>query len=308
MVLIPLVLLAGVAAVVVHRPARQPREPSAQREAGCRAAAAPGLVGHAGATGSPAGGSCSAAAQSELPVARAAVPHPISPAYRWAVVIGIQDYAGDTHPTFGGRGDVDAVTRALLLSGWRSDHIRTLVDGQAGRQAITAAMAWLAARSGPETFSLFHFSGHVCIVSRGPCAAGHTYLWSQDNQFLSESTVGAVLGRVQGRAWFDFAGCEAGALDAGLSSPRRLVTGSSQASETAYEEPPWRESVWAGLVWDRAFLHGEAGTSAAKATIGQMVAYGRTRAPQLTAGQSAGTQHPYVAGGDPTEALYAPHT
>jgi hypothetical protein len=237
---------------------------------------------------------------------RPVAPPTIGPADRWAVLVGIQDYAGDTHPTYGGRGDVSAIRTALLRSGWRSDHILTLVDGQASGQAIINAMAWLADRSGPRTFSLFHFSGHVCIASRGPCASGHTYLWSEDNRFIAESTVGAVLGRVQGRAWFDFAGCESGAFDAGLSSAKRLVSGSSQPSETSYEEPSWNESVWTGLVWDRAFLQGDAGAAPGKATIGQMVAYGKTEAPQVTAKQAAGPQHPYVAGGDPTQSIFAP--
>jgi hypothetical protein len=237
---------------------------------------------------------------------RPVVPPTIGPDSRWAVLIGIQDYAGNTHPTYGGRGDVSAIRTALLRSGWRSDHIRTLVDSQATGQAVINAMSWLAARSGPETFSLFHFSGHVCIASRGPCASGHTYLWGYDNRFVAESTVGSVLSKVRGRAWFDFAGCESGAFDAGLSSSKRLVTGSSQASETSYEEPDWRESVWTGLVWDQAFLQGNAGPRPGKATIGQMVAYGRSQAPRVTSQQAAGAQHPYVAGGDPTQSLFAP--
>jgi hypothetical protein len=230
----------------------------------------------------------------------------IAPAQRWAVLIGVQDYAGTTHSTYGGRGDVKAIRAALLRSGWRSDHIVTLLDSQATGQAVINAMAWLADRSGPGTFALFHFSGHVCISSRGGCPPGHTYLWGYDNRFIPESTVGAVLGAVQGRAWFDFAGCEAGAFDVGLHSAKRLVTGASQASETAYEQPDWNESVWTGLVWDQAFLQGQAGAKPGTATIGQMVAYGKTQAPRVTANQAAGPQHPYVAGGDPTQSLYAP--
>jgi hypothetical protein len=233
-------------------------------------------------------------------------PPTIAPADRWAVLVGIQDYAGNTHSTFGAHGDVSAIRTALLRSGWRSDHILTLVDRQATGQTVINAMSWLADRSGPGTFSLFHFSGHVCIASRGPCASGHTYLWGYDNRFVSESTVGAVLGRVQGRAWFDFAGCESGAFDPGLHSAKRLVTGSSQAHETSYEQPDWNESVWGGLVWDQGFLQGHAGAKPNRATIGQMVAFGRTRAPQVTAKQAAGPQHPYVAGGDPSQTLYAP--
>jgi hypothetical protein len=236
------------------------------------------------------------------------LPQPVTiPAtQRWAVLIGIQDYAGTTHSTYGARGDVTAIRTALLRSGWRTDHILTLTDGQASGQAVINAMAWLADHSRPDTFTLFHFSGQVCISSRGGCPPGHTYLWGYDNKFIPESTVGAVLSAVQGRAWFDFAGCESGAFDVGLHSAKRLVTGSSQASETSYEQPNWNESVWGGLVWDQAFLQGKAGAKPNKATIGQMVAYGKAQAPRVTANQAAGAQHPYVAGGDPKQSLYAP--
>lgn len=237
---------------------------------------------------------------------RPVVPPTIGPADRWAVLIGIQDYAGNTHSTYGARGDVSAARTALLRSGWRSDHIVTLIDGQASAQGVLNAMSWLADRSGPRTFSLFHFSGHVCIASRGPCPSGHTWLWSYDNRFISEATVGSVLGRVQGRAWFDFAGCESGAFDAGLHSAKRLFTGSSQPSETSYEQPDWNESVWGGLVWDQAFLKGGAGAAPNRATIGQMTAYGKAQAPRVTANQPAGPQHPVVVGGDPNQTLYAP--
>ncbi len=256
-----------------------------------------------GSVSAPTSGSIAFAFVRPLPPPK---PATIGPDQRWAVLVGVQDYAGNTHSTYGARGDVSAIRTALLRSGWRSDHIVTMLDGQASGQAIINAMSWLADRSGPKTFSLFHFSGHVCIASRGPCPSGHTYLWSYDNRFVPESTVGAVLGRVQGRAWFDFAGCESGAFDAGLHSAKRLVTGSSQASETSYEQPEWNQSVWGGLVWDRAFLQGQAGAAPNRATIGQMVAFGKAQAPRVTANQAAGPQHPYVAGGDPSQTLYAP--
>jgi hypothetical protein len=237
---------------------------------------------------------------------RPLAPPGITPENRWALLIGVQDYAGNVHSTYGARGDVSAARTALLKSGWRSDHIKVLLDGQATASAIIDAMAWLAARSGPSTFTLFHYSGHICIASRGPCPSGHTWLWGFDNRFIPETTVGSVLGRVQGRAWFDFAGCEAGAFNVGLSSPKRLFSASSQANETSYEQPAWKQSVWGGLVWDQAFLQGKAGAKPGRATIGQMVAYGKANAPRVTAKQSAGAQHPVVAGGDPSQSLYAP--
>jgi hypothetical protein len=231
----------------------------------------------------------------------------IPPDRRWAVIIGISQYAGNTHPTYGGTGDAEAVRTALLKSGWRSDHLLILLDAAASGSAIMSAMSWLASHSSPTSYSLFHYSGHVCIASRGPCAAGHTYLWSQDNRFIPESTVASVLGSVQGPAWFDFAGCESGAFNYGLSTAHRMVTAASQANETAYENPEWHESIWTGLVFDRGYLHGQAGAAPLRATISQIVAYGRTRAPQLTSAEQAGPQHPYAVGGLTGQTLFAPH-
>jgi hypothetical protein len=225
---------------------------------------------------------------------------------RWAVVIGIGDYAGRTHSTVGGTGDAAVVRKALLKAGWRSDHILMLTNSAATATGIRNAFSWLAARSGPRTFSLLHFSGHVCIASRGPCASGHTYLWSYDNRFLSENEVRSRMGQVKGYSWLDIAGCEAEAFD--LHSTWRMFTASSRASETSYENPSWKQSYWTGLVWDRGFLQGLADDRgvARRATIGEMAAYGKRQAPSMTASGEKGSQHPVVAGGRTSWTLYAP--
>ncbi|MCU1592773.1 MAG: caspase family protein [Frankiales bacterium] len=231
----------------------------------------------------------------------------IPPSQRWGVVIGISQYAGRTHDTYGGVGDADAVRASLLTAGWKSDHLLVLKNGQASGQAIVDAMVWLARHSTSTSYSFFHFSGHACISSRGGCPSGHTYLWGADNRFVPETTVSQVLGQVRGRAWFDFASCESGAFDNGLHSPLRLVTAASQPHETAYESQDWHESVWSGLVFDQAYLKGYAGRQKHRATITEMVAYGVQNAPRYTSRQARGPQHPYSAGGEKNQSLWAPH-
>jgi hypothetical protein len=228
------------------------------------------------------------------------------PSMRWAVLIGIRDYAGRTHSTVGGTGDVNIIRKALLTAGWRNDHILVLKDSQATATGIRKAWDWLAARSTPRTFSLMHFSGHVCIASRGPCAGGHTYLWSYDNRFLREDEVKSRMARVRGYSWFDVAGCESGAFD--IHSSTRLFTSASQASETAYENPDWHQSYWTGLVWDLGYLEGLADNRGghAQATIGEMTAYGKRQAPYMTSKGERGAQHPVVRGGNPAWKIYAP--
>ncbi|MCU1586830.1 MAG: caspase family protein [Frankiales bacterium] len=227
---------------------------------------------------------------------------------RYAVLIGVRDYAGGTESTVGGAGDTAAVRAALLGAGWSSSHIKVVQDSQATASGIRAGLAWLAARSSNRTFSLLHYSGHVCIASRGPCASGHTFLWSYDNKFIPENEVAARMKQVKGHAWMDIAGCESGAFDDGYHSSTRLFTASSQASETSYEEPNWGESVWTGFAWDRAFNQGLADSTGRRmhATINQMAAYGIRETAAYTSHQNAGTQHPVFAGGSGSWTLYAP--
>lgn len=231
-----------------------------------------------------------------------------TPAHRYALVVGIKDYAGRTHDTVGGIGDVLAVRRALIGSGWQSNHILTLTDSDATAANIRTGLSWLAAHSTKDTFSLFHYSGHVCIASRGPCADGHAYLWSYDNSFIPDDEVVSRLKQVQGKQWMDLSACEGGAFDRGYSSPDRMFTGAAAPSETAYEEPNWNESVWTGLAWDYGYNRGLADPNGKglHATIAQLATYGVTQSPSYTHRQARGPQHPVFRGGSATWSLTAP--
>jgi hypothetical protein len=243
-----------------------------------------------------------------LPLPVASKPKGAPASMRYALLIGVRDYGGSTHGTVGGTGDVRAIRTALLGAGWSASHIKLVQDSQATATGIREGLAWLAARSSNRTFSLMHFSGHVCIASRGPCNSGHTYLWSYDNKFIPETEVAARMKQVKGHQWMDIAGCEAGAFDYGYHSSTRLFTASSRASETSYEEPYWGQSVWTGFLWDRAFNQGMADSQGRrmKATINQMASYGIRETAAYTARQNAGVQHPVFAGGSGSWSLYAP--
>jgi hypothetical protein len=212
----------------------------------------------------------------------------------WAVVIGIQDYQGKTHDTYGGRGDAAAFMEVLRRTGWNRDHVMYLVDGAATATAMRNAMQWLGDRSGPNTFSVFHYSGHV--KQQG---VGNEFLWSVDNQFIRNTDFGGFMQRVQGRAWIDIAGCEAAGFDKGISSPSRLFSAASRVNEKGYEDPDWRQSVWTGLSVDHGILQGAADANHnGVVTVQEAVRYGEARAPSMTTGQRNGPQHPVIAGGD----------
>lgn len=88
------------------------------------------------------------------------------PPTRWAVVVGVGDYR-DFGSEVGGDlpGAVnDALgMRDVLLARWgfTDERVKLLVDAEAGRDAIRAAITgWLATRAGPDDVVLFYFAGH----------------------------------------------------------------------------------------------------------------------------------------------------
>jgi hypothetical protein len=227
---------------------------------------------------------------------------PTAASPRWAVVVGITDYAGRTTSTAAGADDAGDVRAALLRNGFPEDHIVTLTEGQATAANIRGALQWLVDRSSPDAFSVFHYSGHVKQMTGDRDRDGEQtdeFLWPYDNRFIADAELADVSRRLEGLAWFDIAGCEAAGFDDGISGPKRLFTASSRESEKSYEHPDWHNSVFAGLQIDQAFLQGMAdGDGNGKVSIQEAFAFAAERAPQMTAGQRRGAQHPVGAGGE----------
>lgn len=214
---------------------------------------------------------------------------------RWALVIGIDRFQGGTRPNFGGAADAADFRAALLKHGWADDHIRVLTDGAATAGAIRAGLQWLVEKSGPNSLSAFHYSGHVKQV-------GSTeYIWPHDNAFIADTDLAASLRQLKGQAWVDISGCEAAGFDEGISAPNRLFTASSRANEKSYEIPDMRHSVFTLLLVDQGLLQGLADANRdGRVSVQEAFAHAAARAPQISAGQAQGPQHPVMAGWDGT--------
>lgn len=216
-----------------------------------------------------------------------------APADRWALLVGVQDYRPPTVDTIGSVQDVRFIADALVASGWRADQIRVLTDEQVTGSALREGMDWLAERSRPGTFALFHYSGHV--KQHGGQAES---LWLVDRDFVRDREVTAALSRAAGRLWVDIAGCEAASFLDGLPSDRVLFSGSSKAVEKSYEYPPWGMSVWTGLLFDLGLRQGRADADGdGRTTVGEALRWSSYHAQAITLGQEPhGRQSPQVAG------------
>ena len=214
---------------------------------------------------------------------------------RWALIVGIDHFEGPTRTNFGAVGDAGDFRQALLNAGFADDHVKVLTDGAATEAGIRAGLQWLVDHSSPTSFSVFHYSGHVKQV-------GSTeYLWPHDNKFIPDTDLAAKVRELKGSAWVDISGCEAAGFNEGIAAPNRLFTSSSQSNEKSYELPDQHRSVFTFLMIQKAMLQGEGDADRdGRVSVQEAFAYASPRAPQITAGQSQGRQHPVMAGGDGT--------
>ncbi len=229
---------------------------------------------------------------------------PASDPQRWALLIGVSAYDPPTVPTVGSANDARVMRDVLLRRGWGQDRVRMLVDGDATAARIREGMDWLAANSGPGTFSVFHYSGHTKQLQSGfddgDAEDWDEYLWSVDNQFISDGELAGRMRAVQGRLWMNISNCEAAGFDDGASGSDRLFTAASQEDQKGYERYDTKKSIFTGLITD-ALLNNLGDADGNGVSIQEAFAYAAEHAPVQSQNGEYGPQTPYIAGGDGTQ-------
>ena len=237
-----------------------------------------------------------------------AVPSPN--AKKTAVLIGIGEYQGRTKSLPGSAGDAAILRDALLRNGWEDANIKLLVNEAATAANIRGALQWLVDQSSDDGFSVFAYSGHVKQKPGDEDRDGEIhdeFIWPEDNDFISDGELATSLKALRGDAWISFAGCESAGFDDGVASPRRLFTGASQEIEKGYERPDWRMSVYNGLMVNEGLLQGQGDVDGnGVVSIQEAFNHAAAIAPEMTATQRFGPQHPYIAGGDGPEWFLSP--
>ncbi|HUQ39594.1 MAG TPA: caspase family protein [Acidimicrobiales bacterium] len=250
-----------------------------------------------------------AALPAALPT-RPALAGPPAVADKWALLVGVNAYRGKVQKTIGSVGDVADVRQLLIANGWASDHILVLTDDNATAARIREGFRWLAGHSSDASYSVFHYSGHVKQMTGDLDRDGEDkdeFLWPVDNNYISDGEFGAAMRAVKGWAWVNVSGCEAAGFNEGVASPKRLFTASSNEPEKSYEQPSWKNSVHTGYMVDYGMLRGEADANHDGAlSITEGFRFSERLAPQMTAKQAKGAQHPYMSGGDGSEWFLAP--
>jgi hypothetical protein len=218
--------------------------------------------------------------------------------YRWALLIGINHYAGGTESNVGSKQDAQSLNSYLHMKmHWRADHILLLTELNATATHIQQAMQWLASKTTNDSVVVFHYAGHENWTSRNVDGDGegrNVAIWAADNRLIYDGTVGTLLGRVRAKQmWIHFATCRAGGFDdAGMRKTGRIITYSSPESELSYEDPDLHHSVfgWYTIVQGMLNKHADSNHDG-KVAVEEAFRYAKNRTTAYTSRR----QHPLVA-------------
>lgn len=169
--------------------------------------------------------------------------------FHWALIIGINDYAGATRDNIGSYQDAIVLKELLLAHGWRSDHVLLIGNRAATMANVREGLKWLASKTDERSTVVMHYSGHEKPFRGDVDGDGERRdvgLWLSDNSLMSDGELGKSMGAVRSsRMWINLAVCRAGGFDdPGMEKAGRLITYSSPESELSYEDPNVNFSVF----------------------------------------------------------------
>lgn len=168
---------------------------------------------------------------------------------RWALLIGINNYAYPTVDLTGSRQDAEELRTVLLRLGWRSDHIMLIRDGQGTAQHIIDAIRWLSLKTTTASTVVFHYAGHekyTRTTADGDNETRDVEIWAANNRYIIDGTLGREMNRVRAyRMWIDISTCRAqGFSDYGMIKTGRVLTFSSTPSQYSFDAPSLHHSVF----------------------------------------------------------------
>ncbi len=195
----------------------------------------------------------------ELPAEGLAEP-PRPPADgRHALLIGI-DNARGAPQLRGAVNDARTTHEALLAYGFPRDQVRTLADGQAGRDDILSAIRELAAAVPDDGTAVFAFAGHTRVIR------GQNHIVAADGRTISARDLAAALDAVRSPMWVLLPTCYAAGFSLpGIVGPGRVALFASAADRPSYEASWYGRSFLVQYVVAEAMLNGRASTSVEQA-------------------------------------------
>jgi len=172
----------------------------------------------------------------------------------FGLIIGINDYPGDSSDLRGAVPDAEDMSDALAMYGVPEANVRTLLDGDATTPDINNAVAWLDASTTPDSTVVIFYAGHVrkldsqteAIVAADGGVLPDWYLARQLDPLPAHNT------------WIVMAACYGGGFDE-LMKPGRILTAAADANSLAYENASFDRSYLDEYLIHQALLQQRAG-------------------------------------------------
>jgi len=147
----------------------------------------------------------------------------------WAVIIGVSEY--ERLDDVGGNAESAEELFQLLSPIWGEEHIKLLLDNEATKANIGAAVDWLVSNENTNDTVLFYFAGHgeteeACIA---PYDAYYRRTW------ITSDKLSTWLRRLESESVVIILdACHAGRFETSLSDSGRVVLMSSRADEASW--------------------------------------------------------------------------
>lgn len=175
----------------------------------------------------------------------------VPPANRTAVIVGI-NHAQGTPPLPGSVTDARHLHAALVGYGFSESNITMLLEGQATRPAILAALRSMADRTPSSGIAVFAIATHTRR------SGGSNSLATAEGGRITASELASHLGAVRGRVWTALPTCYAGGYALpGIVGANRIATFSSSANDQSYQVGDAGSFLFIHMV-RRAMLEGRA--------------------------------------------------
>lgn len=199
-------------------------------------------------------------------------PHGKPSANKWAVVIGIADYAiapdGEEYDLCHPDEDAKEMTKALFTKyGFPAQNIKLLLNEQATFEAIVGAITWLAWNEDADSTVVFFFCGHGFWVN-------DTEWWDGDLEWdgidegivsydwvpLTDGVLKVMFSNFESQKFaLIFGSCNSGGMfddeAVDLRAEGRVICAASMANQTAWDYPGLGNTLFGYYFIDQGILH-----------------------------------------------------
>ena len=171
----------------------------------------------------------------------------------WAVVVGINDYPGESADLQSAVADADDMVAALQRFGVDGDRLLLAEDGDATGRGILQTLDWLNVQAGPEDTAVFFYAGHARKLDQTTEA-----VVGADGRVVPDWLMAQHLAGLRARdAWIVMASCYGGGFTE-LLQPGRVLTAAAGADDLAYESQTFGRSYLGEYLVRRGLLLGGA--------------------------------------------------